>query len=207
MFILVSIVLSSVAYIFGDLFQKPILKYIFKPLSTLLIIFLALQQSAEVSETYKYLIISGLLFSLLGDVFLMLPKDKFIQGLVSFLLAHLIFIYALADGMGPYLEVYALIPAAVYTIVFLWVLLPRTGSMKIPVLVYSLVLMVFLWQAVGRFYYSAEGSAWYSLLGASFFVVSDSILAYGRFIRNLRYSTIFIHITYWSALICISLSI
>jgi uncharacterized membrane protein YhhN len=208
MFLLIaSIAFSAVAYIVSDYANKAVAKYVFKPLSTILVIFLATQQSPEVSESYKYLIISGLLLSLLGDVFLMLPNDKFIWGLLSFLLAHLIFIYALADGMGPYFEVYSLIPAAFYAIVFLWILLPKTAGLKIPVLVYSLVLMTFLWQAIGRFYYSAESSAWYSLLGALLFVVSDSLLAIARFVKKSKYSIALIHITYWSALIYIALSI
>ncbi|NIW49240.1 MAG: lysoplasmalogenase, partial [Gammaproteobacteria bacterium] len=34
----------------------------------------------------------GLALSLAGDIFLMLPDEKFIAGLVSFLLAHLAYI-------------------------------------------------------------------------------------------------------------------
>ena len=37
----------------------------------------------------------GLVFSLAGDVFLMLPKERFIAGLVSFLLAHIAYIIGL----------------------------------------------------------------------------------------------------------------
>jgi uncharacterized membrane protein YhhN len=41
----------------------------------------------------------GLLFSLAGDVFLMLPKEQFIAGLVSFLLAHIAYIIGLAPRL------------------------------------------------------------------------------------------------------------
>jgi uncharacterized membrane protein YhhN len=41
----------------------------------------------------------GLIFSLAGDVFLMLPKEQFIAGLVSFLLAHVAYIIGLAPRL------------------------------------------------------------------------------------------------------------
>jgi iron(III) transport system permease protein len=68
--------------------------YIFKPLTTSLIILTALLLPDAVPAPYKWLIIAGLLFSLGGDVFLMLPQDRFVFGLVSFLIAHLFYIAA-----------------------------------------------------------------------------------------------------------------
>ena len=41
----------------------------------------------------------GLILSLAGDVFLMLPKEQFIAGLVSFLLAHVTYIIGLAPKL------------------------------------------------------------------------------------------------------------
>ena len=38
---------------------------------------------------------AGLIFSLAGDIFLMLPKERFVAGLVAFLLAHLAYIIGL----------------------------------------------------------------------------------------------------------------
>ncbi len=201
------LIVFSGLYILGDLLRIPLLKYVFKPLATILIIFFALLQPMETSETYKFLIITALVFSLVGDVFLLLPSDKFVHGLVSFLIAHLFFIAAFALGFGPYLEISYLIPSAIYAVVFLWVLLSKTGNLKIPVLVYSLVLMVFLWQASGRFYYLADSSSSLILTGAVLFIVSDTVLAYDRFVRSYKFSSALIHSTYWAALFFLVLSI
>jgi len=206
-FLIVIIIISAGIYILGDFLKKPSLKYIFKPLTTILIIVLALSQQVNVEETYKYLIVVALLFSLAGDIFLMLPSDKFIQGLASFLIAHVFYIMAFTSGFGPYLEWPYLIPAAIYAVLFLWILLPKTGKLKVPVLIYSLVLLVFLWQAIGRFFYLADNSSLYILIGSILFVASDSVLAYVRFVKSYKFSEAFILSTYWAAQVFLALSI
>src|SRR5512138_414628 len=86
---------------------------IFKPLTTILIMILALLPGAFPGETYARLIIIGLFFCLLGDILLVLPSDQFLPGLGAFL-AGLV-CYALAFRGG------ALAPD------FLWGLLVLSG--------------------------------------------------------------------------------
>ncbi len=204
--LLIIILVSAFLYVYFD-FADSKLMFIFKPATTALIIILALWQNHGISDFYGNLIIAGLIFSLIGDVFLMLPSDKFVLGLTSFLIAHIFYIIAFGWGFGPYFEIGYLIPAALYMIVFLWILLPKTGKMKFPVLVYSFVLMIFLWQATGRIYYLGNSSAYYTFAGAVLFVVSDSVLAHTRFVYSFKFSSTIIHITYWFAQILIALSI
>jgi len=47
----------------------------------------------------------------------------------------------------------------------------------------------------------------YVFIGAILFVISDSILAYARFIKSFKLSSLLIHTTYWGAQIFIALSI
>ena len=205
LFIIIIFVLAGL-YIYTD-FTKNKLKYILKPLTTILIIIIAIMQQYKSDDLYGYLIIAGLVFSLFGDVFLMLPKDKFVQGLASFLIAHIFYIAAFSSGFGPYLGVEYLMPAVIYASVFLWILLPKTGEMKIPVLIYALVLMIFLWQAMGRYYFLGNQGSFYIIIGALLFVISDTILAYTRFIKSFKISSALIHSTYWGAQMFIALSI
>mgnify|MGYP001103435743 CR=1 FL=1 len=67
--------------------------YAFKPLATLLILALALSLSPARPD-YQWAIAAGLVLSTAGDVFLMLPRDRFVAGLASFLLAHLCYLRA-----------------------------------------------------------------------------------------------------------------
>jgi len=199
-------IISAGLYIYTNSLSSR-LRYLFKPLTTILVIAIAIILQYESKSTYGYLIIAGLVFSLFGDIFLMLPKDKFVQGLASFLIAHIFYIIAFSSGFGPYLEIGYLIPPAIYASVFLWILLPKTGEMKIPVMVYALVLMVFLWQALGRFYYLGNQASLYIIIGAVLFVISDTILAYARFVKDFNLSPTLIHVTYWGAQVFIALSI
>ena len=61
----------------------------------------------------KSLRLAGLLFSLVGDVSLMLPNERFIQGLVSFLVAHLCYIVAFTFESGRALSTLDLIPSKI----------------------------------------------------------------------------------------------
>ena len=73
--------------------------YIFKPLTMAFILLIAILGQATLSF-YKYMIITGLVFSLAGDVFLMLPSDRFVAGLVAFLIAHLFYIAAFVSEIS-----------------------------------------------------------------------------------------------------------
>ncbi|HVG31899.1 MAG TPA: lysoplasmalogenase, partial [Pyrinomonadaceae bacterium] len=134
--------------------------YFFKPLTMVFIILIALQTKHAVSPFYKYAILCGLLFSLAGDIFLMLPTDKFIAGLVSFLLAHLCYIAAFTFEGAYALNFLYAIPLLVYGAVMLRVLWPGLASMKAPVMIYMLVIIAMAWQALNRWAATGEqGSA------------------------------------------------
>ena len=205
--LIVLISVSAVLYSIADTLKKEKLRYLFKPLTTVFVIILAFIQPTDGFTNYKILMIVALSFSLLGDIFLMLPNDKFVQGLASFLIAHLFFIVAFGLDFGPFLDFSYLLPSLIYGVVFLWILLPKTGKLKPAVFVYAFILIVFLWQASGNFFYLANETSLYILLGAILFVISDSILAYSKFVRNYILSPSLIHLTYWGAQTLLALSI
>jgi uncharacterized membrane protein YhhN len=205
--IITCVIICAGLYIVFDIMNKQVLKYIFKPATTLLVITLVLVKTNGNYELYSIFIITGLIFSLIGDIYLMLPDDKFFKGLVSFFVAHIFFVISFVIGFGPYFDILLLIPAIVYAIVFLIKILPKTGELKIPVLLYSGMLVLFLWQATGRFYYLADSSALFTFTGAIMFVISDSILGYSKFIKKSHLSTLLIHVTYWGALTFFALSV
>src|SRR5258708_3354306 len=75
------------------------LVYVFKPLTTGLILLLALIASGPELARYQWAIVTSLAFSLAGDVFLMLPGDLFLAGLLSFLVAHIAYLVAFTSGV------------------------------------------------------------------------------------------------------------
>ena len=93
---------------------------------------------------YFHLILAGLAFCLGGDVFLALPQKRmFLFGLVSFLLGHIFYLLAFfyIAHPGLWTLIGSLITLAVSACVFFW-LRPNLGSMKIPVLLYIIVITV-----------------------------------------------------------------
>ena len=71
----------------------PALAWIFKPLTTALIIAHAWGRGRQAPEVRRW-VLAGLVLSLLGDVALLWPAEGFLPGLVSFLLAHLAYLRA-----------------------------------------------------------------------------------------------------------------
>ena len=123
------------------------------------------------------------IFALLGDVFLMLPGDSplyFQLGLGSFLVMQLSYIRLFAKHASEetWIPAHArspLVGVLIYVFSFLAFLNPYlAGGMKIPVTLYAFALGSML-------YFAIRLRNQTIVLGAFFFVVSDSVLAFGKF--------------------------
>ena len=181
--------------------------YIFKPLTTSLIIVFALLIIPPVSGTYKALILAGLCFSLAGDVFLMLPDDRFVAGLFSFLIAHLLYIAAFVSLGGFQLDGFAFLIYIAYGTVMLSLLWPGLGSLRLPVLLYMAVILVMGWQALALWRTAPSVGALSVAIGAALFVLSDSVLAYDRFRRPFPAERAVVLSTYYVAQALIAVSV
>ena len=205
-FLLLLIILSGILHIIGLIIENPSLKMVFKPLTTLLIIFFAFSRGDAVSA-YKTLLLAGLVFALIGDIFLMLPREQFVAGLVSFLIAHLFFILAFTGNHGFYWNWIYLAPIFVYFTLLINILIKHTGKMTLPVIVYSVVIMIFVWQAAGRYATLPNSFTVFALYGAILFVLSDSLLAYDKFVKPMKWAHSVVMILYWTALYFLALSV
>jgi uncharacterized membrane protein YhhN len=164
----------------------PVRVYVFKPLTMILILLAACKADASLSSQYQRLILLGLLFSLAGDVFLMLPKDRFIFGLVSFLIAHLFYIGAFTSGEGLSVTPWIIGIVVLVGIILAALLLPGTEKMKLPVFFYMVVILFMAWRAWERFHAIGRANSLLAAAGASLFVFSDFLLAWNRFRRPFR---------------------
>jgi len=181
--------------------------YLFKPLTTVLILLIAARAIGPTSPLYKCLIIAGLGCSLAGDVFLMLPADRFVASLVSFLAAHLCYIAAFSLDTSPCAAMWSLAPFLVYVIIMSGILLPHLGKMRVPILVYELVIVAMAWRALGRWAATGEVGPLLAFIGALLFVISDSALAINRFVGKYRGAQALILSTYFCAQWLIALSV
>ncbi|NIS79554.1 MAG: lysoplasmalogenase, partial [Anaerolineales bacterium] len=110
--------------------------YIFKPLTMILILGLATRVTNGAWTRYRRWIVGGLVVSLVGDVLLMLPQDLFVPGLVAFLVAHLMYIAAFrVDRIWGRIDLWSLVPFALYGLFMFILLEPVLDSMLVPVAV------------------------------------------------------------------------
>lgn len=183
------------------------LEFVFKPLTLFWIILIGLLEQHPVSSTYQQLILAGLLVSLAGDMYLLLP-DKFIWGLGSFLIAHALYFAAFTFEIKHNTQLWYLIPFVVYGVVIVWRLWPFLDSMKAPVVIYVCMILLMASQADNRWIQSAQStSTILALLGAYLFVASDSVLAVERFRGTWRSAPFWVLTTYFVAQWLLALSI
>ncbi|MCB8982923.1 MAG: lysoplasmalogenase [Ardenticatenaceae bacterium] len=181
--------------------------YLFKPLTTILIILIAFLGRDVTTPLYKGLVIAGLIFCLGGDVFLMLPARYFIAGLVSFLIGHLLYIAAFVSAAGFQFAPLWLLPLAVYGGLVYSLLHPHLGHMRLPVIIYMVAILTMAWQALARWSVQPTSSALLAAVGAVFFVLSDSALALDRFRARFKSARVIVLGTYWLAQWLIALSV
>ncbi|MFT5144931.1 MAG: putative membrane protein YhhN [Rhodothermales bacterium] len=182
------------------------LTYAAKPLAMVSIGLIAVLAWPVVSETYRQLIVAGMILSMVGDVFLMLPKDRFMAGLGAFLLAHIAYIAAFAGR----LEDVPILPFLPFTLAFVFVarlLWPDLRSERYPVLIYSAALTVMAALATGVAVSEGSLSAVACAVGAVLFVLSDTALAFDRFVGAFGSARYFILTTYFAAQLLIALSV
>jgi len=183
------------------------LETVFKPLTMVFIILIALLDDDPLSTRYQVLIALGLLASLVGDVFLIgdTPR-RFLYGLLSFTAAHLLYIIAFTVEGGTAPLIY-IVPFILYGVVFIIWLWPSLGVMRGPALLYVGVILIMAWQAANRFLGPRLDGSLLAMIGAYLFVLSDSVLAVERFRGGWRSAPFWVLSTYFAAQALIALSV
>ena len=148
----------------------------------------------------------GLVASMLGDIFLLLPTSFFIAGLASFLFAHVCYIIGFNQSL-PYFAWQMPLILAVFVLLDIWMYRrlrrvmmtrPKVRWQRYPMLFYILMLSLMVISALLCYFrpeWSFTGASLASL-GALFFLVSDSVLANDRFVAPIRYGRVIVIVTY-----------
>ena len=152
--------------------EKPFLK---APVILLLAVYAFLNTQGRT----RLLLTFALVLSSLGDVFLALHPKYFVPGLVSFLVAHLFYIWLFLGSKQRSLTVKDMTVGgilALYGIGLVSWLYPNLGPMTAPVIAYATVLLIMGFTArLGNF----SGSIVF--IGALIFIASDSGIAITKF--------------------------
>ncbi len=192
-------IVSGILAIAGHYTEPPWIIYVFKPLTTILILVIALLSGADTPPIYRIAILVGLVFSLAGDVLLMLPSDQFMLGLVSFLIAQICYIVAFTSSRGFSFGWLSLVLVVVYGAIVYLLLAPHLGGMRLPVIAYMIVILMMAWQAWERWSALGERGALLAFIGAVLFVLSDTLLAVNRFRGEFAAERVLTLGTYYAA--------
>jgi len=181
--------------------------YICKPLATTALLVLAVPSLSVHGPRYQLLIILGLAFSLMGDILLMLPRDRFLPGLVSFLFAHIVYSVAFTSGIPLGTAPWLLLPLLAATAPLLRLLWPGLGRLRVPVLIYSAAIIFMVWSAWGRGWHLQTLGTALVAGGATLFMISDALLALNRFQRPFHSAQALIMTSYVAAQATFALSV
>lgn len=213
----VVILLSASVYLWAATVRLKPLVYLLKPGTMLLIITLAATRLSGAPSPFGWLILAGLLCSVAGDVFLMLPRERFTAGLASFLVAHLFYIAAfwlmapprLAGSELAVLALLAGIALPMYVRLARGIREKGRDRLLLPVALYISVITLMVWRAAGTMSSPTPlpSPPLLPVAGAMLFYISDAALAWDKFVTPLPWRHIIVMSTYFGAQYCLALTV
>ncbi|WP_273566642.1 lysoplasmalogenase [Maribacter halichondriae] len=176
-----------------------------KPLILIsLLTYFAISGKRLPKSTY-YIMLLALLFSLMGDIFLLFDERSntfFILGLVSFLLAHItygtVFLKKRNKKLPFFLYGVMMLLIGIGMLLFFYIN-DSLGDLTYPVMVYVLGILFMAITALLRVGKVRPSSFLWVFVGALFFIASDSILAINMFKFEIPFSNVLIMGTYATA--------
>ncbi len=170
-------------------------EYVCKPatLAALVVAAATLDPAADAGARRSWFV-AALVFSLAGDVLLMLPREQFVGGLVAFLVGHLCYIagfWTAGPSAVAFLGSAVLVALAIGTLARRILPAVRCSEPALvgPVTGYMVVIGVMVATAI------AVGNP-LAGAGAILFAASDSMIAWDRFVGEFRGAGLWIIVTY-----------
>jgi uncharacterized membrane protein YhhN len=189
-------ILISILDIIGIIFKVEGLLYVFKPFVMLSLLFLYTKSVFEINKRYA----TALIFSFFGDVFLMYSGQlPFKIGLISFLIAHVLFIkiiIARIEKVSFSSILTAIIPFGIFLFLLIFTLKDSLGDLFVPVIIYGFTISTFGTLSLIDYLENKSNKSMWMLIGAIIFMVSDSILAIDKFYHSIEIFGVLIMSTY-----------
>lgn len=187
----------------------PWLEFLVKPLILLSLIGFIIFSTKGIKCRFKSIFIVALIFSGLGDVFLMFDEAYpilFTVGLGAFLISHLLYIIAFHQTVHPPLEVplikkhpWLIFILILYGVYVFQLLKPQLNEMVVPVLLYLITILSMFMFALNRYGKVPLNSFLWIVFGAFWFIFSDTLIAIDRFYTPVSQAHFWVMLTYMLA--------
>lgn len=148
-------------------------RWVFKPITLLLMLLLALQ--APMFSPVGYLIVAGLLATLVGDALTLLPKQRLLYAYGAFFLSHLL--YSLFFASQLTFTLFWPLPMILVAIglILMAMLWSRLEQLRMAVFAFIAVTLVMVWLA-GENYFALPASGNLSMfLGSALLLLGSAI--------------------------------
>ena len=197
--------IDAVAVLYGSTITHAAIKPLLMPALLLLLVF------SHTAARAKKIIIIGLLFCFLGDVFLLFESNAplfFMAGLGCFLITHIcyiIYFLNIKSALPSLLQKQPWMAALVagYCVSLVLFLNPYLANLKIPVTLYAVVICMMVLCSLHVFLKITKPANILFVAGALLFAASDSILAINKFYKPFAAANVLIILTYCTAQFCI----
>ena len=143
-------------------------------------------------------IFAALVFAWLGDLALMFPDQYFLPGIGAFFITQILYIRLFVVHRMPYGK-WSVIRTSVLVVYGGWLLtklLPVAGDLAIPIALYGVTLVTMAAFAINGTMTPTPTSYRKGAIGAVLFVISDSLIAFDKFVSPLDYRELLVMSTY-----------
>lgn len=197
----------AIANIFSEFDVAKGLNVFVKPLICISLA-IYLQRKVNMNAGFNRLVLAALILSLFGDCFLLFASGStyfFIYGLLAFLAAHILYSFAFFrdfknDPQGPKLFGHLMLfVMGVFSLSYYTWIRDYLNDLRVPVMAYMFVISIMAILAGYRYRRVNLLSFRMIYSGAIFFVISDSTLAYNKFVAPFPFSGVVIMGTYMLA--------
>ena len=185
-------------------------RYATKPLIMISLLAYFISKKAHISKKIYLWGVFAIIASWAGDVFLMFQEYNglfFIAGLGTFLMAHIGYTAIFLSQKGAKKNLIQFVLLANYALIMGYLILPKAGDLKIPVIGYIIAISAMAYTAQIRKGSVSKASYISGILGARLFLASDSLLALSMFLDHFPKVDFLVMLSYGLAQACIVYSL
>ncbi|CAI2434387.1 lysoplasmalogenase [Serratia liquefaciens] len=171
-------------------------RWVFKPITLLLLLLLAWQ--APVLGPAGYLIVLGLLATLIADTLLLLPRERVLYAIGAFFLSHLLYTLSFASQMTFSLFwplPLALLIIGVLLLVTIWT---RLEEMRWPIATYVAMTLLMVWLAGEQYFMRSTDFGFSLLAGTSLLLLANVVWLVNRYRWTFRAADALVAFCYFS---------